>query len=1220
MRILRLSFANLNSLRGNSPTLDFCAPPLANSGLFLICGPTGAGKTTILDAITLALFGKAARYAGEANPEQMMSRHASECHSEVEFECGGKAFRCLWRLRRARGKTEGAVQQPIRRLIELPTEIVLAEQIRAVDSQVEAITGLNFDRFLRSVMLAQGEFAAFLKMEVKERTALLQQVTGTHVYAEISKAAHERKRLADESLKNLRVRQDAALPLPSDERIAREAEVSLLVSRSAETEITVTEIGRRLAAAEAATRIATEKATLDQESADWTVARAQFAETELALISHFKALPMQGALADLKNAQTNLQRLQSECSILAENLPLLRDQMQIREETARTSKQLLVEWENKEQFFRPLLREVIELDQKIQAGETVLKDVSTTVSIAQRKVLDLADAAKLDTEACAKLREELAQTKRWLEAHKLDAALDAIIAEATTSLERWKEKHAQVQQLEQELNHQGAYLADLRRNLQDQDAREQSLGQAATQAEAETANAQQALFQLESGVNLTEWEYRRNSAVSRRQQWEDAARLAAILDELERSLKSQEDDLRDGTARLTRAAEKITKAQETLDQAENFSQAKRETVSLAERIQSLETQRADLRSGQPCPLCGALEHPFADPIHSPPPELARLRQELSLAVAAVKSRQAEVEQARTDAARADQQVALAKKAASEISNKLLRQAEEWNRCGVGLALDQRGKVTSHLAEAKQEEDFLSHRLQSLHAAQGAFNEKRAAAAEANMRWQEVKQQQAGLIAQVENERRHEIAQREKLAGARAAENEEAKRTGIILEGATEPRSTTSETTATILRLAERSRRFAESQAAAGDLEKKLDTHEALANERSRQLEERKIDLGTLLKAENEARHDQVMLIASRREKFGEKSTKEEEWTFAEGIEAARLAYSRAVSASQEATLSVKQALERHRQLEEEINKADQLLIHQGSQLRSAAQEAGFAGSTQVEQAILSADLTEAWSKRQQGLRDQGVALQTKQTKLAADSQNVSEEAWMDATRRPELETFLAETRAALGRTQEQLGGLRTQLNADEELRGRHAALAADIDNAERDVSRWGRLGALIGSASGQTFARFAQALTLQRLVTLANRHLTVLNPRYTLRRNVQDEADLELEIVDHFQAGATRRMQSLSGGETFLASLALALGLSELAGGRSSIDSLFIDEGFGALDADMLETAMSALENLRASGKTIGIISHVEALKDRITTQIRVTSSGSGLSRIEVVG
>jgi exonuclease SbcC len=272
-------------------------------------------------------------------------------------------------------------------------------------------------------------------------------------------------------------------------------------------------------------------------------------------------------------------------------------------------------------------------------------------------------------------------------------------------------------------------------------------------------------------------------------------------------------------------------------------------------------------------------------------------------------------------------------------------------------------------------------------------------------------------------------------------------------------------------------------------------------------------------------------------------------------------------------------------------------------------------------ALLAPDAVAPLIVRRRQLEERRIALATRAAALVAQRSALPATATEDAARLTELaaeHTAADTTRASL---QGRLGELRATLKADDEQRARQAAFADRIAAAHRDYVRWEKLRALIGSADGSLFARFAQGLTLDRLAVLANRHLASLNPRYTLRRAAAAEStDLELEIVDHYQAETARPMRSLSGGESFLASLALALGLSELAGGRTRIDSLFIDEGFGTLDADTLEVALSALESLQAAGKTIGVISHVPALQERIPAQIKITKEPGGLSRLGVVG
>lgn len=200
---------------------------------------------------------------------------------------------------------------------------------------------------------------------------------------------------------------------------------------------------------------------------------------------------------------------------------------------------------------------------------------------------------------------------------------------------------------------------------------------------------------------------------------------------------------------------------------------------------------------------------------------------------------------------------------------------------------------------------------------------------------------------------------------------------------------------------------------------------------------------------------------------------------------------------------------------------------------------------------------------------------------------------------------------------QEIGKVSQILNEDERLKAKHKKVADEIEIQQKEYDRWNKLCSLIGSESGKKFSRFAQGLTLARLTELANRHLLQLSDRYQILKT--KEKDLELQIMDGYQADVVRPMSTLSGGESFLVSLALALGLSDLASRKVQINSLFIDEGFGTLDPDTLEIAINALENLQANGKSIGVISHVDALKDRIGTQIQVSKHAGGYSKIQVV-
>jgi len=246
-------------------------------------------------------------------------------------------------------------------------------------------------------------------------------------------------------------------------------------------------------------------------------------------------------------------------------------------------------------------------------------------------------------------------------------------------------------------------------------------------------------------------------------------------------------------------------------------------------------------------------------------------------------------------------------------------------------------------------------------------------------------------------------------------------------------------------------------------------------------------------------------------------------------------------------------------------------------------------------------------------------------KLQAQAVLVERSAQLAAHREdPKTDKPKEEVQAELDRLTAEAGALHgqvilhaTRLQTDAEHRQTWTGLLAQIEVAQRDHDDWQHLNGLVGSANGQLLRRFAQGLTLDRLVYLANRHLRSLDGgHFSVARGA---TDLGLVVEDAWDAGARRDASTLSGGESFLVSLALALGLSDLVSQNIQINSFFLDEGFGTLDPDALAQAMDAIESLNASGKLIGVISHIEAVKDRIPVQIKVVpTSRPGSSRLEL--
>jgi exonuclease SbcC len=214
----------------------------------------------------------------------------------------------------------------------------------------------------------------------------------------------------------------------------------------------------------------------------------------------------------------------------------------------------------------------------------------------------------------------------------------------------------------------------------------------------------------------------------------------------------------------------------------------------------------------------------------------------------------------------------------------------------------------------------------------------------------------------------------------------------------------------------------------------------------------------------------------------------------------------------------------------------------------------------------------------------------------------------------EANRALADARTAAEQLQKRIGDTRARLGADDLVRKQRDELAPRLAAAQAAQAVWLQLDELIGSSTGDAFAVFAQGLTLDLLLLEANRRLAELARRYRLQRN--RGGDLDFVVVDLDLGGQRRSLMTLSGGETFLVSLALALALATLAAPRSRVETLFLDEGFGTLDAQSLEQALGALDALQAAGCQVGIISHVEGIAERIGAQVVVQPEGAGQSRV----
>ncbi len=388
MKILSVRLRNLNSLKGEH-LVRFDREPLASAGLFAITGPTGAGKTTLLDAITLALYGKVARYGNESNPEHVMTRHCGECSAEVEFETTSGMYRAAWERHRAGKKPGGKLQPPKRYIYDAAGE-PLAQQIREAEQKIEDLLGLNYDRFLRSALLAQGDFARFLKADANERAGLLESLTGTTIYSRLGKLAHEEanRREADLKAKAAGLEQIELLDVEARNRLSEELNDGEAQEKRLSTEI---EKGAEMLDFIRQLRQAREKESAAEREKEALGEARQAAQEKLERLRRHRAtLPFAEKLSELNHAESASREAAQKHRSAAE------------EHTRAKS--------------------------RFQRTSTIYRvSLDAAITKAKQKVTDQTKAASLASEAAAEAR-------RWLEKNKADESLSRFLADVVSAI------------------------------------------------------------------------------------------------------------------------------------------------------------------------------------------------------------------------------------------------------------------------------------------------------------------------------------------------------------------------------------------------------------------------------------------------------------------------------------------------------------------------------------------------------------------------------------------------------------------------------------------------------------------------------------------------------------------------------------------------------------------------------------------------------------------
>ncbi|KII37391.1 chromosome segregation protein SMC [Pseudomonas fluorescens] len=1212
MKILAIRLKNLASLAGPFE-IDFTAEPLASAGLFAITGPTGAGKSTLLDALCLALFGAVPRLnntgrdakvpdadgeIGTGDPRTLLRRGTGEGYAEVDFVgVDGRRYRARWEANRAREKAGGKLQASRQSLRDIDQDQLLASQKGEYKAQLETALGLNFEQFTRAVLLAQSEFSAFLKADDNDRSELLEKLTDTALYTRLGRRAFDKTKEAREAHKLLQDQASGVTPLSPEARA---------------------ELDERFNAAQQQQKL--QQAQLKQlELQDaWLKELRRLHDAQLAAAEQLHGA--QQTWESLSGERLKLTRLEQlapqrhQFARKAEVDSLLtplaaqiaqhtRQHGELSERQAQLEQQLSVtrlalsEAQQQQTECAPLLRQAFE-------EQSTLARLAKDATLSAEARHNAEQACTQGQSAIQTLHEQQTRAAEHLQRMAAELAQSAHLAPLSHAWNAYRDRLQQLMLIGNRLNKGQAELAGLEQNAtrstEALTAQKQQLEVLFKEAGAEPDAVAEQIGILGSLLQDNRKQLRAIEDLTRlwdRQQ--DLDKRGAELQQRQIAAQLERERL---TQEGVKAKAELAVAEQTLTVTRELLERQR----LA-RSASVEELRAQLQDDQPCPVCGSNDHPYHQPeallqslgrhdegeqatAQKAVDQLKEKLTELRAEVGGLIAQQKELLQQQEHLATQQQALApslAAHPSAAQLLNQDTEQRSAW-------LSQQNSQLNQSISQDEQRQTALLTLQQD------------AARLTQQLRHAETAHQQAAQ--QLDNQQRELGNDRQRLdeelcafASLLPADTLEALR----VEPAATFMQLDRQIAERLAQLDQQKEELTEQQQRQQNLEKEQDRQQT----RVQQLQTAEQQFKALAEQQQACQHTLEQLLGSH--------SSAEHWQqqLELAVEQARNAETTTATELQNVltqlvriAAELKAQQERLQALESENGELAGKITDWRAR-HPELDDGGLEDLLRIDDAQVS-DLRQRLQHSEKAIEQASVLVQERDKRLldhqAQHNGNLDDE---------QLASALTELQSQFNVSEHLCAELRAEQAEDQRRQNANQALAQQIADAYSEYQRWARLNALIGSATGDTFRKIAQAYNLDLLVHHANVQLRQLVRRYRLKRG---GSMLGLLVMDTEMGDELRSVHSLSGGETFLVSLALALGLASMASSTLKIESLFIDEGFGSLDPESLQLAMDALDGLQAQGRKVAVISHVQEMHERIPVQIQVRRQGNGLSTLEV--
>lgn len=1240
MRILRVQGKNLASIAGEFE-LDFTAEPLRSAGIFVICGPTGSGKSTLLDAICLALFNNTPRTTGiegarmadvgqetiqQGDRRQILRRGTTEAMAAVEFlAVDGKVYRSVWRVWRANNKVNGRLQPAELRVYGLPGNTPLTEGIGEAEHKLEQLTGLTYNQFTRTVLLAQNEFARFLKARREEKAEVLEKLTGTEIYSVISNTVYNRTAAIRNEWKSLNERMGNIRLLSPEEIHVLEKRIEELQQEEKQLQQKSENTVYKIRWYEQMERLS--QARQEAEDALQTILkRQQEAAPRAELIARIESVEDSRKLWHEKTeAASQLSRQEQQFQTCEAALHDLRDSTAATEKLLQSRQELLQQHTAAYEALKPQILEARKLDIEIAQLKTQSEESRQTHSAANQALREEENLYQKRLERSVQLQEELSHHRKWFEKHHQHEQMCLNMGTIEGFLDTARQASLQATVLGKQIRQQEIRIEKTGPQLTVQTSRLEKLRRESDLLQQECKK----LHDLLNATNITGIRQKREQLHRRRELLIQASGCLERLCQYRQETNLQEKALDEKQAaletyrlqwqQLTPQAEACRLRKDTA-----FRSLEKARLAVSADVRRL---RSQLEENTPCPVCGSLHHPYAGNTSPADQVLQTLQQE---AESYEKEwRQAEAEIIRLNTTRQHLQESLDQLKTEICKRHETRQEyeQQWKAlCGeLKIPAATSPENLHHLSGEVSEE------TEKISLLEKQWEQRNSCLRQAEEQAAQLRQQMEVLQTGIQQTQEELVLLRNTVSKNKS-----------LLENLMQQQEDAFRKISGWLSLPDWKERwendydkFRQELKIAAEKWKTRQQQQEKAEKQYTQLragqEEQEKNLQQLRQRESEAaqnlhKHEAAFrLYTEKRQSLLQgKSVEETEQQWQQLLQAATDAIERTLGEKEKMTARLEQLKGQCTQLQEAIEQVrirfNESSLRLQQWLTAYAERREAAISEEQLSLLLSTDPSFLQSEREalSRLRDQVTSARTSlQEREMQRNRHLQAEIHPDLKNEPLdlLRTTLSELRQTLEEINSQKAGILAELRTQQENHRETEELCRQLEEKNTLLEQWSKLDELIGSQSGYKFKEIAQSYTLDLLLAYANKQLAELTPRYQLQRIPHE---LGLQVIDHDLCDEVRSVFSLSGGESFLVSLALALGLSSFASRNHSEENLFIDEGFGTLDAETLQIVMEALERLRSQGRQIGIISHVQELAERIPVRICLVRTGNGKSKVKI--